>query len=55
MFVLLVYYAKSTVRWFVMREKYYWMAAESSIKVSGGAGALKIDGVVHYCCCTYIL
>jgi hypothetical protein len=27
----------------------------SSIEVSGGAGALKIDGVVHYCCCTYIL
>jgi hypothetical protein len=32
MFVSLVYCAKSTVRWFVVREKYCWMAADSADK-----------------------
>jgi hypothetical protein len=32
LFVSLVYCAKSTVRWFVMREKHCWMAADSADK-----------------------
>jgi hypothetical protein len=32
MFVSLVYYAESTVRWFVVREKHCWMAADSADK-----------------------
>jgi hypothetical protein len=32
MFVSLVYCAESTVRWFVVREKYCWMAADSADK-----------------------
>jgi hypothetical protein len=30
--VSLVYCAESTVRWFVMREKHCWMAADSADK-----------------------
>jgi hypothetical protein len=32
MFVSLVYCAESTVRWFVVREKHCWMAADSADK-----------------------
>jgi hypothetical protein len=32
LFVSLVYYAESTVRWFVVREKHCWMAADSADK-----------------------
>jgi hypothetical protein len=32
LFVLLIYYAESTVHWFVVREKYCWMAADSADK-----------------------
>jgi hypothetical protein len=32
LFVSLVYCAESTVRWFVVREKYCWMAADSADK-----------------------
>jgi hypothetical protein len=32
LFVSLVYYAESTVRWFIVREKHYWMAADSADK-----------------------
>jgi hypothetical protein len=32
MFVSLVYCAESTVRWFVVREKYCWMAADCADK-----------------------
>jgi hypothetical protein len=32
LFVSLVYYAESIVRWFVVREKHYWMAADSADK-----------------------
>jgi hypothetical protein len=32
MFVSLVYCAESTVRWFVVREKHYWMTADSADK-----------------------
>jgi hypothetical protein len=32
LFVSLVYYAESTVRWFIVREKYCWMAADSADK-----------------------
>jgi hypothetical protein len=39
MFVSLVYCAESTVRWFVVREKHCWMAADSAdnSKEQGGA------------------
>jgi hypothetical protein len=30
LFVSLVYCAENTVCWFVVREKYYWMAADSA-------------------------
>jgi hypothetical protein len=30
LFVSLVYYAEITVRWFVVREKYCWIAADSA-------------------------
>jgi hypothetical protein len=32
LFVSLVYCAESTVRWFVVREKHCWMAADSADK-----------------------
>jgi hypothetical protein len=32
LFVSLVYCAESTVRWFVVREKYCWMAADYADK-----------------------
>jgi hypothetical protein len=32
LFVSLVYCAENTVRWFIMREKHYWMAANSADK-----------------------
>jgi hypothetical protein len=32
LFVSLVYCAESTVRWFVVREKYCWIAADSADK-----------------------
>jgi hypothetical protein len=32
LFVSLVYCAENTVRWFVVREKYCWMAADSADK-----------------------
>jgi hypothetical protein len=32
LFVSLVYYAKSTARWFVVREKHCWMAADCADK-----------------------
>jgi hypothetical protein len=32
LFVSLVYYVENTVRWFVVREKHYWMAADSADK-----------------------
>jgi hypothetical protein len=32
LFVSLVYCAESTVRWFIVREKYYWIAADSADK-----------------------
>jgi hypothetical protein len=32
LFVSLVYCVESTVRWFVVREKYCWMAADSADK-----------------------
>jgi hypothetical protein len=32
LFVSLVYFAESTVRWFVVREKHCWMAADSADK-----------------------
>jgi hypothetical protein len=32
LFVSLVYYAENTVRWFVVREKHCWMAADSADK-----------------------
>jgi hypothetical protein len=32
LFVSLVYYAESTVCWFVVKEKYCWMAADSADK-----------------------
>jgi hypothetical protein len=31
LFVSLVYCAESTVRWFVVREKHCWMAADSAV------------------------
>jgi hypothetical protein len=42
LFVSLVYCAESTVRWFVVREKHCWMAADSADK-SKRTGRLNIE------------
>jgi hypothetical protein len=43
LFVSLVYCAESTVRWFVVREKHCWMAADSADK-SKRTGCMNVDG-----------
>jgi hypothetical protein len=35
MFVSLIYCAESTVRWFIMRKKHCWMAADSAANEQG--------------------
>jgi hypothetical protein len=42
MFVSLVYCAESTVRWFVVREKHCWMAADSADKSKRTGRLIKI-------------
>jgi hypothetical protein len=63
LFVSLVYWAESTVRWFVVREKYCWMAADSADKskrtgrkLSFTSGCVQIRNIREkYSCSTFVV